>query len=107
MSKMIMKIYRLSEKENESLKKAAEKASMTEAQFIRSLISGYHPPESPDERFFEDMEELKNASNNLADSIRRLRSEGVVLDVQEEVAGLKNLRLALMKKYLLGERRKV
>ena len=105
MPKNIMKIYRLSEKENEKLKSDAEKARMTEAQFIRSLISGYHPPAAPDDRFFDDMENLREVANNLADTIRRLRHEDIALEVKEEIAGLKNLRSALMKKYLLGQRR--
>ena len=106
MSKMIMKVYRLSEKENEKLKRDAKKASMTEAHFIRSLISGYHPPEAPGDEFFTDMEMLSEACDKLEEAIKNCKDSGVVSTVNEQIAGVENLRRALMKKYLLGERRK-
>lgn len=103
--KKVMKVFRLSEKENEKLKRLSEKACMTEAHLIRTLISGYHPPAAPDDRFYDDMEKITEVSDKLADSIRFVRSEEDRKTIREEVAGLKNLRLALMKKYLLGERK--
>lgn len=96
--KKVMKIFRLSEKENEKLKKQAENACMTEAHLIRTLISGYHPPAAPDDKFYDDMERITEVSDKLADSIRFARTDEDIKAIKEEVAGLKNLRLALMRK---------
>ena len=104
MSKSIAKIFRLSEKENEKLKRDAAKARMTEAHFIRCLLSGYHPPSAPDDRFFDDMERITEVSDKLADTIKYASSEDDRKVIKEEVAGLKNLRFALMQKYLRGSR---
>ena len=104
MSKSIATIFRLSEKENEKLKRDAAKVRMTEAHFIRCLLSGYHPPAAPDDRFFDDMEQITDVSDKLANSIKLARTEEDWKAIREEVAGLKNLRFALMQKYLRGKR---
>lgn len=105
MAKMIMKIYRLSEKENERLKKLAEKASMTEAQLIRALISGYHPPAAPGEEFHDDMNKLLKAAEALERVYRSCKGEEQKRALDEQIAGIENLREALLDKYILGERK--
>lgn len=50
----------MTEKEAADLKGKAEKAGMSEASLIRSLLKGYEPREQPDERFYECMGEISD-----------------------------------------------
>ena len=105
--RIIKKNIWMNEKEDAELKRKAQKASMTEAHFIRSLISGYHPPEAPGDEFFNDMEMLSKTCDKLEEALKNCKDSEIASKVNEEIAGVENLRRALMKKYLLGERRKL
>ena len=107
MAKMITKIYRLSEKENEKLKKDAEKACMTEASLIRALISSYHPPAAPGKEFHDDMNKLLQAAEAIERVYKSCRDEELGRALDEQIAGIENLREALLDKYILGERKEL
>lgn len=51
--------------ENEELQKKCTKVGMKEAPYIRSLILGYEPKESPPEEFYKVLEKMSSISSNL------------------------------------------
>ena len=50
----------LNEKEFESFKKKVSSTGLTCNSYIRMLLSGYGPVESPDDRFWDAMEEISS-----------------------------------------------
>ena len=102
--KSVMKIYRLSEKENEEFKRKAKAASMPEAQLIRLLIKGYRPPVDPGEEFHRDMNELLKVAEGLHDLARRSRDEDVKEELKKTSKELRHLRMQLQEKHLKGEK---
>lgn len=59
------KHIRLSEAECEDLRRKAEGACMTESAFIRQLIAGYVPVQTPDERFFKFMDLIMELADKI------------------------------------------
>ena len=57
------KHIRLSEAED--LRRKAEGACMTESAFIRQLIAGYVPVQTPDERFFKFMDLIMELADKI------------------------------------------
>lgn len=102
--KSVMKIYRLSQEENEEFKRKVKAASMPEAQLIRLLIKGYRPPNAPGDEFHDDMNKLLKAAEELRDIARRSRDEDVKEPLKEASKELRHLRMQLQEKYLKGER---
>ena len=105
--KSVMKIFRLSEEENEDFKRKAKKALMPEARLIRLLIAGYHPPEAPGDEFFDDMNRLLAVAEGLHEIAKRSRSADVKELLEQESKQLHGLRVELKKKYLSGERKNI
>lgn len=66
MKRTIKKQIWMTKTEAQDLQKKAKKACMTEARLMRMLLEGYNPPEAPDERFYDAMDELRKASDRLA-----------------------------------------
>ena len=62
----------MTEKEFNNLKSKAEGACMSQSQLIRLLISGYQPPQAPDEAFYEEMDRLLKTSGELIALSREL-----------------------------------
>ena len=86
--------------EAQDLAKKAKKACMDEARLMRMLLAGYNPPEAPDERFYEDMAELRQASDVLADAVKLFDGEEDRQKLQKAAGRLLKLQLELEKKYL-------
>ena len=67
----------------------------------------YNPPPAPDERFFEQMDELLKVSGRLAAAAKILGdkgSEALAKQLREEATKIRMLRRNLEEKYLSGER---
>ncbi len=101
MRRSIKKQIWMTKAEAQDLKKKAKKASMTEARLIRMLLEGYNPPEAPDERFYEMMDEMRKASDNL-EMLFRITEDTEQAGIYHKVA-LDMLRIQneFEKKYLL------
>ena len=95
----------MNEKEDAELKKKATAASMSEAHLIRVLISGYHPPAAPGREFHDDMNKLLQAAETIERVYKSCRDEDLRRALDEQIAGIENLRDALLDKYILGERK--
>lgn len=100
----IKKSVWMNEKEDAELKRKAGEASMSEARLIRALVTGYHPPVAPGREFHEDMNEIMKLSRSLDEKLKQITNGIDPGDLKEEIAGLKNLRVALIQKYLTGKR---
>jgi bacterial mobilization protein MobC len=68
----------LNETENKRLKENAKKTGLNESAYLRSLIMGYKPKEQPNEKFYEDMNQLRGISINLNQIARKANSLGLV-----------------------------
>lgn len=65
MRRTIKKQIWMTKAEAQNLQKKAKKACMTEARLMRMLLEGYNPPEAPDDRFYDAMNEMRLASERL------------------------------------------
>ena len=61
----IKKQFYLNEDEQQLLAERAGVAALTEAAYIRALITGRVPKPKPDKEFYDDMRALYSVSNNL------------------------------------------
>ena len=100
----IRKQFWLTKEQAELLEVSARRACIPEVQFIRLLLKGYQPPPAPGEEFFEDMAELLKVSAELI-AVSKICDPENASCLRSEAMALKELRLKLERKYLIGERR--
>lgn len=101
MKRTIKKQIWMTKAEAQDLQKKAKKACMTEARLMRMLLEGYNPPEAPDERFYDAMEELRKASDRLAAFARETNDDGKHTKYEGAARNLLRIQNELEKKYLL------
>ena len=64
-NRTIKKQFWLNETEEKLLKEKSKKASLSEAEFIRSFINGYKLKEKPDENFYYVLKDLRGIATNV------------------------------------------
>lgn len=101
MKRTIKKQIWMTKAEAQDLQKKARKACMTEARLMRMLLEGYNPPEAPDDRFYDAMEEMRKASDRLADFASYLSDDEERARCTGAARALLKLQNELEKKYLL------
>jgi len=101
--KHITKHFRISVFENERLKRKARKTGMTEANLIRSLISGYEPKEKPDEEFYDVLGELRSIGHLINQIARKAHVWGFIDEVayRKQAIRINEVLDMLKKEYLL------
>lgn len=57
--------FRISEKEHKRLKRRAKSCGLSMSGYVRQIINGYKPRESPPADYFAMTRELKGIGNNL------------------------------------------
>lgn len=104
MKKSVRKEFVLTPTEAQELKEKAQGACMAEARLLRMLIAGYHPPEKPDDDFYEAM-------NQVAEMAERIESFSLFLSdpalrelLEKEAEKWRDFQLAIEKRYLMPER---
>lgn len=101
MKRTIKKQIWMTKAEAQDLQKKAKKACMTEARLMRMLLEGYNPPEAPDERFYDAMEEMRKASDRLAGFANEEADDEKKAKFTSAAHELLRLQNELEKKYLL------
>ena len=81
---------RLSPEELAILEQAAALSGMSKSNYLRMLIRGYLPRQTPPEPFQEAMKELRNISGSMAQIARTAQVQGAV-DTQEYSAATQRL----------------
>lgn len=102
----IKKQFWLTKEQEDYLEVSARKACIPEVQLIRLLLKGYQPPPAPDKEFYDQMDALLKASGELAAVSRNADPESAAV-IRNEAFALKEMRLALVRKYLAGERKEL
>ena len=102
----IKKQFWLTKEQADYLEVSARKACIPEVQLIRLLLKGYQPPPAPDKEFYDQMDALLKASGELAAVSRNADPESAAV-IRNEAFALKEMRLALVRKYLAGERKEL
>ena len=85
----------------------AEKACLTETALIRMLITGYHPSAAPGDEFYESLNRLIEAADNLQRTAEFINDPDVANAYQEAAMELKELNLEIQKRYLKAERERI
>ena len=96
----------LTEEENDLLQRFAQKACLTEAEYIRMLLQNRIPKEKPDAKFYEVMNQVSLFSEQLQSLKNQLRG-GKVFDadiLQEEVYRWHQFQLAIEERFLAPEK---
>ena len=104
MVKDIKKQVWMSKEEAEQLKESAAAACMSEANFIRMLISGYAPRPAPDDRFFEAMELMKEMGDKIEQLGVGVSDADLVAWIEHEAEKWHIFQHAMEQRYLLPER---
>lgn len=96
----------LTEEENDLLQRSAQKACLTEAEYIRMLLQNRIPKEKPDARFYEVMNQVSLFSEQLQNLKNELIGENVFdADVlQEEIHRWHQFQLAVEERFLAPEK---
>ena len=89
----------MNKKEAENLKKKAKNACMTESRYIRMLISGFIPREAPGDRFFADMDKLRELGDELSRKAG-MHSEGAKSILEDEARSIHLLQAKIEREYL-------
>ena len=77
----IQVITRLNKKEQQHLKNLVKKSGLSQEAYIRHLINGVVPVESPPADYYAMMKELHSIGNNLNQIAKKAHALGVI-DVQ-------------------------
>ena len=103
----IKKQFWLKKEVADELEWKARKACLTETALIRMLITGYHPPAAPGDEFYESLNRLIEAADNLQRTAEFINDSDAADAYQEAAMELKELNLELQKRYLKAEREKI
>ena len=106
MSKTARITLRLAPEELANLEQASLLSSMTKSNYLRMLIRGYLPRQTPPEPFQEAMRQLREISGSMAQIARTAQAQGAV-DAQEYSATVQRLFaeiLALERAVMLPEK---
>lgn len=101
MKRTIKKQIWMTKTEAQNLQKKAKKACLTEASLIRMLLDGYVPPEAPDERFYDAMNEMRKASAWLESLSHETDNAMKAEQYHNAACELLRLQNEIEKKYLL------
>ena len=82
--KTIKHTLRMTEKESEKLKKQAEKAGISQAEFVRQKVFGLEPIPMPNDAFWNHMAELYEIHDLLTNESVRERIRRLILVIQSE-----------------------
>ena len=99
MKRSIKKQIWMNKKEAEDLKKKAKNACMTESRYIRMLIASFIPREAPDDRFFADMDKLRELGDELSRKAGT-HSEEATSILEDEAKSLHLLQAKIEREYL-------
>ena len=99
-------ITRLNRKEAEILKKKSHKCKLSQASYIRFLITGYVPREAPPLDYHNLIRELRAIGNNMNQIAAHVNAIGYVNGIayQEEVNKLHRVILSMQEAMLLPEK---
>ena len=89
--------------EAQDLSSKAKKACMDQSRFMRLLIEGYAPPEAPGEEFYDAMEEMRKASERLAEYSHSAENKEQASRYRGAADELLRIQSELEKKYLLPQ----
>lgn len=89
----------MNKKEAEELKKKAKNACMTESRYIRMLIADFIPREAPGDRFFADMDKLRELGDELSRKAG-MRSDEEKSILKNEARSLHLLQAKIEREYL-------
>ena len=82
--KTVKHTLRMTEKESTKLKKQAEKAGISQAEFVRQKVFGLEPVPMPNDVFWNHMAELYEIHDTLTDKSIRERIRRLILVIQSE-----------------------
>ena len=91
----IQVIIRLDEKENEQLKKRVKKTGLSRAAYIRHLINGLVPTDTPPPDYFSMMKELRQIGKNLNQIAQKAHVLNVI-DADSYLENVKTLNTAIV-----------
>lgn len=106
MSKTARITLRLTPEELANLERAASLSGMSKSNYLRMLIRGYLPRQTPPEPFHEAMKELREISGSMVQIARTAQAQGIA-DAQEYSAVTQHLFamiLALERAAMLPEK---
>lgn len=103
----IKKQFWLKKEIADELESKAKKACLTETALIRMLITGYHPPAAPGNEFYESLNQLVEAADNLQRTAEFINDPDLANAYQEAAMELKELNLEIQMRYLRAEREKI
>ncbi len=89
--------------EAQDLSSKAKKACMNESGFMRLLVEGYAPPEAPGEKFYDAMEEMRKASERLAEYSHSAENREQASRYRSAADELLRIQNELEKKFLLPQ----
>lgn len=98
-------LIRLNENENKLLLKSIEETGMTKGKYIRSLICGSIPKQTPSVDFFDTINQLRRIGNNLNQLAMIAHKSGSidVIRYKKDIEDLNKSILEIREKVLLPE----
>lgn len=103
----IKKQFWINKEEDLLLKKNCKKVGLSEADLLRTLISGFVPKEKPPQEFYNSIRELRSIGNNLNQIAKRANALGIInySYYKEQSDMLNQAILDIKRKYLYMEKK--
>lgn len=104
MRRNIKKSFWVTREEDYEIKEKAQAACLSEAEFIRQLVSGYTPAAKPDERFWKAMDLLREVADGIDALAMKTEKAVDMIALTTEARKWRMLQNAIEKEFLRPKR---
>ena len=104
MRRNIKKSFWVTREEDYEIKEKAQAACLSEAEFIRQLVSGYTPAAKPDERFWKAMDIMREMADSIDNIAMRADKASEMIMLATEAKKWRMFQNAIEKEFLRPKR---
>ena len=104
MKRDIKKSFWVNSAEDKEIKKKSQKAGLTEAEFLRQRVKGYHPVVIPDEIFWKAMEAIREFAGRIDKVAMNADSEADMITILSEARRWREFQNDLEQEVLTAKR---
>ena len=104
MKRNIKKSFWVNAEENQEISMKAQAACLSEAEFMRQRVKGYHPVAKPDERFWQAMDLIREFATKIDSVAMKTDSSVDMIAVMNEARKWRLFQDAIEREFLTPKR---
>jgi len=104
MRRDIKKSFWVNSEEDRDIKEKSRAAGLTEAEFLRQIVKGYHPVVMPDEVFWKTMESIRDFSDRIDEVAMSADNKADMIAIMAEAMRWRAFQNSIEKEILIPKR---